>query len=60
MKTYMTRKEMMQYFAVNADTLSDWQKQGLVVCKVGKRVYYKDADVSKFLDGHRECRYERS
>lgn len=48
--TYITKKEVMIGFNVSHTTLWKWQKSGyLVPAKVGKRVYYKRADIESLI-----------
>ena len=48
---YITKKEVMIGFHVSHTTLWKWQKSGyLVPIKVGKRVYYKRADIEQLTN----------
>lgn len=60
MKTYMTREEVMEYFGIKSTTLNTWEKDGLIVIKVNRKIFYKDTDLEKYLDGKRHLAYVRS
>ena len=59
MKDYMTVEEAKEYFHVSRTTLDEWRTQGLVVTKIGSRVFFADKDIQKFMDNHRQCDYTR-
>lgn len=60
MKRYMTKKEMMAYFAIGENTVTKWEKEGLPFIDMGRNThFYKDADIEEFLDGAKSSRYTR-
>ena len=60
MKRYMTRKEMMEYFGIGKNTVTDWEKEGLPFIDMGRNThFYKDTDIEDFLDGAKSSRYTR-
>lgn len=59
MKDYLTRNEMMEYFNINADTLREWEHDGLKVVEVSKRKrFYKAETVKKWIDRFETSLYE--
>lgn len=59
MKDYMTADEVCAYFNIVSSTLYDWRRDGLIVTKVGKRVFFSAEDIKSFLDTKRVCEYQR-
>lgn len=46
-KEYMTRKEVAALLQITLPTVHDWTKKGVLrAYKIGKRVYYKPAEVT--------------
>lgn len=49
---YLTRKQMMEQYQVSKTTLHNWKIKGILVpVKVGRKVYYRKADVLAMLKG---------
>jgi predicted DNA-binding transcriptional regulator AlpA len=53
MKKYITPEQLAEQTGISSKTWANWrsQKKGPRYYKIGKKVFYKMADIDRFIDG---------